>query len=431
MSVLKSGTDFAKQIEMQSAAMEEPGYLVALRAKAAEHYEQLPVPWYEKSNLAQRKLDAYTVAALVSDRQEWKTIAEPFMSDDALTSPLLVLADGELVFSQGIESLSAQGAIFTTLREAATTYSDIVEKHLYSVVPQDENQMIALHGALWRNGTFIYLPRHVVIDHPLQMISVTTSGGHGTFIHNLIVAEAGSQVEFVDIYVANQDIADELQVGVTEVVVQDGARVKIGTLEDFPRNSTNVLVRRAKVYRDAQMDWVTGEVSEGYTVAEFGSLLEGQGSRSTSHAIALGAKQAHFDLTSKMVHIAKFSDSDTTARGVMQDSAEAIYRGLTHILKGASGSNGQQSEKLLMLSRESHANAIPMLLIDENDVKCGHAASVGQINEEQLFYLMSRGISETDAKRMVVWGFIDPVLAKLPIDMVRKAVETVLERKMA
>ncbi len=430
MSVLKSRSDLAKQVELHFVGKQEPDYLLALRQRAVEYFEQLPVPRYEKSDLSKRALDMYTIDIPAMPDQDWQTLAHLFMTDES-TTPLLVLADGVLVHARGLETLRAQGAVFTTMTEAVKTQSELVSKHLYSVVPQDENQLVALHSALWRNGAFIYVPRNVVIEHPLQLLSITTKGGHGTFVHNLIVADVASQVEFVDIYLAPEDLSAELQVGVTEVVVGDGARVKIGTLGDFSKTSTNVVVRRAKVQRDAQMDWVVGEVSEGYTVAEFGSVLLGEGSRSTSHAIAFGAKRSHLDLTSRMVHVAKFSDSDTTARGVMQDKANATYRGLTHILKGASGSNGQQSEKLLMLSAESRANAIPMLLIDENDVKCGHAASVGQINEDQLFYLMSRGISEIEAKRMVVWGFIDPVLAELPIDMVRKAVETVLERKMA
>lgn len=420
----------AKDLEMYSATRLEPDYVVQLRQRALELYEALPVPQYEKSDLTNRRVDAFTINTTPPDEHLWRPVAEPYIAQHA-EAPLLVIADGVLVYSRGLEAAAAQGVIFKSLQEAVVSHPELIKQYLHSVVPQDENQFIALNSALWRNGAFVYIPRNMMWEAPLQMISVTTVGGHGTFVHNLILAEAQSQVQFVEIYAAPPTLSDELHVGVTEVVVQDGAHVKIGTLHDFPTHSTNVIVRRAKVLRDGQMDWIAGEVSEGYTVMEFGSVLEGQGSRSASHAIAFGSKRAHFDLTSRMVHVAKFSDSDTTARGVMQDQAEAVYRGLTHILKGASGANGQQSEKLLMLSPESRANAIPMLLIDENDVKCGHAASVGQINEDQLFYLMSRGISEAEAKRMVVWGFIDPVLSELPIAAVREAVESVLERKMA
>lgn len=431
MNTVKEASVAILDAEPYFTALQEPAFALEFRRKALAHYAELPLARFEKSDLSKRNTHAFSVLPAVDGGSSaWRSIADTHMNTQD-QHPLIVIADGRVVHMSGVDQLESLGVIFCSLREAVTKHASLVQKHLGTVVPSDENSLIALQSALWRDGIFLYIPKNVQLTQPVQLLSVTTQGGSGTFIRNLIVADPGSQGSFLDSYVAPAALGDELQVGVTEVVVGDGAKMKIGTVQDFPRKATNVLVRRARVLRSAEMNWVVGEVGDGYTVAEYGSLLEGEGSVSTSHTIALGAGRAHMDLTARMVHIGRFSESDTSARGVMQGKASAVYRGLTQILRGASGANGQQSEKLLMLNPGCRADAIPMLLIDENDVKCGHAASVGQINEDQLFYLMSRGISEASAKRLIVWGFVDPILAELPIDIVRKAVEDVLERKMA
>lgn len=399
--------------------------IARFRATAFAQYETLPVPTFERSNLVHRSLSAFRVESAPAPGAWEALAAEMIGAGDE--HPLIVLVDGHVAKTRG---LTSSGVIVTDLKTALMEHTALVERYLGTVVSMDENQLIALNTALFRNGAFVYLPRNAVLAQPIQLIAVTTQGGYGTFPRNLIIAEEQSQVTFLDAYLTEADISEDLHVGVTEVVAKQGASVRVGTIHEFSKDTTGIVLRRASVARSANVQWVLGEIGDGYSVVEFGSRLVGEGSSSTSHAIALGSGRSHMDITSKMVHIGKFSESDTTARGVMQDQANAVYRGVTQILKGASGANGQQAEKLLMLSPESRADAIPMLLIDENDVKCGHAASVGQINEDQLFYLMSRGLSEATAKRMIVWGFIDPVLAELPLDGVRRAVESVLERKL-
>ncbi|KUO94988.1 Fe-S cluster assembly protein SufD [Ferroacidibacillus organovorans] len=416
----------AEEIFQASRNASEPEGIARLRANAFTQYEFLPTPKFERSNLANRSLDAFRLEAPLAPGA-WEALADGMIGEDD-AHPLIVLVDGHVMKTRG---LTADGVIVTDMKSALVKHPELVEKHIGKVVASNENQLIALNTALFRNGAFVYLPRNAALTQPIQLIAVTTQGGYGSFTRNLIIAEEMSQVTFLDAYLTPADLAEDLHVGVTEVVAMQGAVVRVGTIEEFSKDTTGIVLRRANVERNANVQWVLGEIGDGYSVVEFGSRLLGDGSSSTSHAIALGSGRSHMDITSKMVHIGKFSESDTTARGVMQDQANAVYRGVTQIKKGASGANGQQAEKLLMLSPESRADAIPMLLIDENDVKCGHAASVGQINEDQLFYLMSRGLSEATAKRMIVWGFIDPVLAELPLDGVRRAVEMILERKLA
>ncbi len=430
MNDVRELSSLAAEVQREYATQMDPTYVMDIRMKAIQEFEHAPIPQFGKSKLDKRNLDAYSIACDQQLSQDWRVVAKSYMDENA-NAPMMVIADGRVVHSTGLDSLKEHGVLALNLRQAVMMYPELVQEHLGSIVPFDENKLLALHAALWRDGLFLYLPAHADVVTPIQILVVTTKGSQGTFSRNLIVAERGAKATILEVDLADPLIGDEVHVGVSEVIVKDDAHIKMGVVHDFPKASTNLLLHRAQVHHNAQMDWVIGEMAEGFTVAEYASLLVGEGSRSTSHAVALGSGRSHLNLTSKMQHVARYSESKTFARGVMKDRSDAVFRGFTHILRGASGANGEQNERLLMLSPKSRADAIPMLLIDENDVKCGHAASVGQISEEQLFYLMSRGIAEQDAKQMIVWGFVDPVLAKLPVDLVREAVVRALERKMS
>lgn len=399
--------------------------LQAFREKAWRAFQELPDHHFERSNFDDKLYDFTPKHA--EGLGEWKNAVERFIDLDS-DNPVLVFVDDVLVFTGGLDNLN-QGIVVQPLRDAAQ-HPDILQK-IGTVVAVDENKWIALQSAFWHNGVYIHVPKNTTVDGVLQIVHLTTEPGRGAFPRNLIVAETGSKLSLLDLYIANEEIEQELNFGVTEIIAAAGSHVNLGAISNLPKKTTSYWVRRAKVERDAHVDFIVGEMGDGYTVGEFGSLLLGDGSASNGYAFALGTGKAHMDLTAKMVHVGKFSQSDTSARGVMQGRAVGIYRGVTHIQKGASGAVGEQAEKLLMLSPKSRADAIPTLLIDENDVKCGHAASVGQISEEQLFYLMSRGITDADAKRMIVWGFLAPVLAAVPVEHVRQAIIQLLERKMS
>lgn len=398
--------------------------LYEFRERAYKEYQELPEPHFERSDFANRLYD-FSFAP-VKPPQDWRDDVEAIV-DLAGEQPVLVFVDGHLEYTHGLNLIPA-GVTVKSLRSAAD--DEAVIQRLGSVIPVAENKWTALQSACWQDGLYLHIARNTSFSGVIQVVHLTTQKGRGSFPRSLVVAEEGSQVSVLDLHLARPEVEEELHFGVTEIIAAADSRVSFGSIQDFPKHTTNYWLQRANVDQNARVDFVVGEMGDGYTVGEFGSSLLGAGSVSTGHAVVLGTGKAHLDLTAKMVHIGKFSESDTSTRGVMLGKADAICRGVTHIQKGASGANGEQTEKLLMLSPKSRADAIPILLIDENDVKCGHAASVGQISEEQLFYLMSRGISKADAKRMIVWGFLDPVLAALPVERVRNAVETILERKM-
>ncbi len=422
MTTAQIGSDLEQ--DLQKVFGGDSGALRQFRVRAWQAYQTLPPHRFERSDLA-GKLPAFAPqSARVAG--DWRSVVAPYVDLDG-DQPLLVLADGEPVYAQGLDALP-DGVTTRPLREAAQEES--VVRLLGSVVPVEENQWTALQSAFFQNGAYVHFSKNATFDGVIQVVHVTLTGGRGAFPRNLIVADEGSRLTVLELYLAPEGLLPDAHFGVTEVVARPGSQVDLGVVANLPKKTTSYTVRRALVERDARVDFTVGEFGDGYCVSEFGARLQGAGSASNARAVVLGSGRAHMDLTAKMVHEGVFSQSDTSARGVMQGRAEGVYRGITHIQKGASGAVGEQAERLLMLSPKSRADAIPMLLIDENDVKCGHAASVGQISEEQLFYLMSRGISEAAAKRMIVWGFLDPVLATLPASRVRQAVVEILERKM-
>jgi len=428
---LKLERDVISQTAIQAG---EPAWMLEHRLAAWEAYERLPLPIWEKSDISKRKwtefspkmvkpLDSETMTRL----NDLPTGLAPINDEQ---QPFIFLQDGFAVRSQGAETLP-EGVIFTDLATAVREHGSLVQKHFGSVVAFDEHKFLALHTALWRGGVFVYVPRNVAVDVPLQALYAATEVGEGVFPHVLIVAEAGSSVTYVDGYFSTGELKNQLHSSVFEVVVGANATVKVNSIQNFHRSVTNVVTRRAKVMRDGRVEWVFGELSDGFTVGDYKSVLEEQGARGESKTIVVGTGRQHFDMTSSMIHVGRNTDSDMVTRGVMLGRSVGIYRAGTQIEDGAIAASGEQEEKLLMLSPHCRADAIPMLIINENEVnRFGHAASVGQINPDHMYYLQSRGISEMEAKRLIVWGFLDPVLDQIPLEGVRDAVKSLIERKM-
>ncbi|MBX6395560.1 MAG: Fe-S cluster assembly protein SufD [Alicyclobacillaceae bacterium] len=317
------------------------------------------------------------------------------------------------------------------LSVAAREREDVVRRALGQVVPPEENKWTALQSALWNAGLFIHVPRGVEVEVPLLALYQIGEANAFVFPRVLAVVEEEASLVFVDVLASDPELSATFTAAVAECVVGAGAKVTFAGFQDLPRPVTGYVVRRAQAERDAEVEWLFGEMGEAYLVAEYGTKLSGQGSRSSAKVIGLGIGRQHLDLTVKMVHEGRFTESEIQARGVVLDRSNMVYRAVTAIEKGAVGTDGHQAESLLILSPSARADAIPMLLIDENDVRADHAASVGKINPEQLYYLMSRGIAEEDARKMIVRGFLDPVMGQIPLPGVRQAMENLVERKMS
>jgi Fe-S cluster assembly protein SufD len=298
-------------------------------------------------------------------------------------------------------------------------------------VKADENAVSALHSALWLGGVFLYVPKNVEISVPLQSIFVLDDSTKGFAPHVIVVAEANSQITYVDNYISAGNVEQVVHHGVAEVFVGAGAKVRFASVHQFELAVTDLTYRRAIVDNDGSIEWIVGEMNNGDAMSETLSILNGNGSTSDAKIIAVGSGSQRLNYTTKAIHFGKSSDSQMITRAVMREEATAIINGITKIEKGATKANGEQTEKVLMLSPKARGDANPILLIDEDDVTAGHAASVGKVNAEQIYYLMSRGISRQDAERLIIYGFLAPVVSDIPLEQLQKQLQGLIEGKLA
>ncbi|KGT72820.1 Fe-S cluster assembly protein SufD, partial [Bradyrhizobium japonicum] len=247
--------------------------------------------------------------------------------------------------------------------------------------------------------------------------------------HVLIVAEANSKVAYVDTFVSSNG-KSMVANSVVEVVVGAGASVQVASVRSLSREVNDYAFRRAVVDRDGKMEWILGEINDGNTVSNNTTILKGTASIAQTKTVSVGTGAQRQNLTSQVQHVGTHSVSQMVSKAVMTDEATTILNGITKIEKGAEKANGVQAENILMLSEKSRGDANPILLIDEDDVKAGHAASVGRVSEESIYYLMSRGITRHEAERLIILGFLEPVVAEIPIEEVQNRLRQALERKL-
>ncbi|MUT64437.1 Fe-S cluster assembly protein SufD [Paenibacillus sp. NEAU-GSW1] len=411
----------------------EPQWLVDLRGEAAELAGTLEWPKPEKIRIDRWNLTAvgqYEQAQPAASLSELPAFVTELAAEGA--ESLIVQQNSSTAWKQLSAELSAKGVIFTDLETACKEHGELVQQYLFKAIDKGDNKLTALHAALWNGGVFVYVPRDVEVELPLQAILFNNKSEAAFAPHIVIVADTNSKVTYVDYVVTEQGTASEPFVhhSIVEVFVKAGAHVRFGSIHSLGENGVDLSLRRAVIENDGNMEWVIGDLNDGATLSDTTSQLKGNGSNSDAKVISIGQNEQKMSLTTQAVHFGRSSESNMVTRAVMKDNATAIINGITKIEKGATKANGVQTEKVLMLSPKARGDANPILLIDEDDVKAGHAASVGQVNAEQVYYLMSRGISKQDAERLIIYGFLAPVVSEIPIDSVREQLQRLLERKL-
>ncbi|WP_046215546.1 Fe-S cluster assembly protein SufD [Paenibacillus wulumuqiensis] len=427
-TILPLNTEALKSLSQQK---NEPAWLTDSRLGALELASRLELPKPEKTKIDKWNLadyGTYQPVSPVASLQELPVVVSQLVNEEE-SANLLVQKDSGVIYSVLSDELKAQGVIFTDLETAAREHGDLVQAHLSTVVKNDENQLTALSAALWNGGAFLYVPRNVEVSIPLQAVFVTENAAATFAPRVLVVADTNSSVTYVDNYVSTGD-ASRVHNGIVEIVAKDGAKVRYATVHQLGLNVTDMSYRRAVTGNDASIEWIIGEMNDGNTVTDTATILKGNGSTSDAKVIAVGSGAQRLNYTTKAVHFGKDSTSQMTTRAVMREEANAIINGITKIEKGATRSNGEQAEKVLMLSPKARGDANPILLIDEDDVMAGHAASVGQVNPEQVHYLMSRGISRAQAERLIIYGFLAPVVSDIPLEQLRVRLQELVERKV-
>ena len=409
----------------------EPEWMTTLREQAVVLAGQLELPELEKTRLDRWTLSSfgkYKVSKPIQSAQELPDAAQLLLGE-GLAGDLIVQRNSTAVYRHLSPELEAKGVIFTDLSTALEKHASLIQPYFMQLIKPNEHRLTALHAALWNGGVFLYVPRNVAIEVPLQGLFVSDDASATIAPHVLIVAEANSSVSYVENLLSTG--REELVVnGVVEIFAKPGSHVRFATVHNFDSGVTDISYRRAVIENDAKVEWVVGELNNGNGVSDTTSLLKGNGSVSDIKAICVGTNDQKLNLTTRNVHFGKSSESDMLTRAVMRDEATAIINGVTKIEKGATGANGQQTEKVLMLSPKARGDANPILLIDEDDVKAGHAASVGQVNPDQIYYLMSRGISKEEAQRLIIYGFLAPIVSEIPISKVEEQLSQLVERKL-
>ncbi|WP_240416259.1 Fe-S cluster assembly protein SufD [Paenibacillus periandrae] len=416
-----------------SQSRQEPEWMTNLRSEALELAGSLELPVLEKTRIDRwnlRSFGTHKVEAEITSTDQLPEFTKALLQDDSAQASLIVQRNSSIVFQNISEELTKQGVIFSSLEAALTNHPELVKQYFMSVVSKDENKLTALHTALWSGGVFLYVPKNVRVELPLQALFLTDDAEACFSPHVLIIAEQHSYVTYVDNFASHGDLNHLVQNGVVEVILKTGAVVNYASVHNFDESVTDLSYRRAAVEQDATMNWVIGEMNYGNVMSDTTSLLKGNGSTSDAKIICVGTNEQKLNVTTRAVHFGKNSSSDMITRAVMRDAATAIINGITKIEKGATGANGQQTEKVLMLSPKARGDANPILLIDEDDVKAGHAASVGQVNPEQIHYLMSRGITREEAQRLVIYGFLAPVVSIIPMKNIQEQLQRFVERKL-
>lgn len=420
-------------VEAASRGRGEPEWLTAIRAEAADLAGTLEWPKPEKMRIDRWNLTALGVdkrPELAGDLVQLPEEIRASLPEDAAN--LVIQRNSGAAYRNLAEDLKAKGVIFTDLETAVLEHGELVQKYLFRTVAVNEDRLTALHAALWNGGVFVYVPKNVEVEVPLQAVLYLDDAEAAFAPHILVVAETGARVSYVDRVLASGAgrTAATVHHTAVEIYAGPGALVRFASIHHLPEGIVDLSIRRAEVERDGRIEWIIGDLNNGNTLSVTKSELKGDGSSSDSKVITIGTKSQNISATTHAVHHGRSSDSQMETRAVMRDEASAIINGITKIEKGATKANGEQTERVLMLSPKARGDANPILLIDEDDVTAGHAASAGQVNEEQIYYLMSRGISREDAERLIIRGFLAPIVSGVPIEAVREELQRMIEGKL-
>lgn len=419
-------------VAAMSRELHEPEWMTDLRLAAYDAAEKLELPKLEKTRISDWPIWAYGThkpAQRATDIGQLPEQALQLLEDD-VKAHLLVQRNSTVIYRSLPEELGAKGVIFTDLGTALREHGELVKAHFMQAVKTDENVLTALHAALWNGGVFLYVPKNVRVDVPLHALFLTDDATASFVPHVLIVADENSSVTYVDHYAGTPAGGPLVHNGVAEVFVKQGARVQFASIHEFGAPVTDLTYRRAVVGQDGRIDWVIGEMNQGESMSDTASVLEGNGGVSDAKVICVGTGEQKMNVTTRAVHFGKSTSSDMVTRAVMRDSSTAIINGITKIEKGATFANGEQTERVLMLSPTARGDANPILLIDEDEVTAGHAASVGQVNQDQVHYMMSRGIPRELATKLIIYGFLAPIVSEIPISSLEQQLQTVVERKL-
>lgn len=407
----------------------EPEWMLAHRLKGLEQWNKMPMPTFGV-DLSVIDFEDIIYYAAPKEMAGYATKWEDVPDDIKKTFERLGIPEAERKVLAGTgaqyDSLNAYhklkeewekvGVLFEDLDVALQKYPDLVKKYFMKCVPLHDHKFAALHAAVWSGGTFLYVPKGVKITAPLQAYFRMNAKSMGQFEHTLIILEEGSEAQYIEGCSAPKYGSTSLHAGCVEVFVKKSAKFRYSSVENWSQDTYNLNTKRAFVEENATMEWVGGNLGSGRTMLYPCSILMGRGAHADHLGIAFANANQIQDTGAKVIHAAPDTTSSVLSKSISKNGGINVYRGLLQINKGATGSKSKVRCDSLILDKESKSLTFPTMRVNEDDVSIGHEASTGKINEEQLFYLQSRGLSEEAALGMIVNGFIEPIVRELPLE---------------
>ena len=411
-----------------SKLKDEPDWMLQRRLKALKLFEKKPMPSWG-ADLTGIHFDdiKYFVRSTEGQATSWEDLPEdirntydklgiPEAEKQRLVAGVAAQYESEVVYHQINEELEKQGVIFMDTDTGLREYPEIFEEYFGSIIPSGDNKFSALNTAVWSGGSFVYVPKGVHVEIPLQAYFRINTENMGQFERTLIIVDEGAYVHYVEGCTAPIYSSDSLHSAVVEIVVKKNARVRYTTIQNWSNNVYNLVTKRAIAEEGASMEWVDGNIGSKVTMKYPAIWLTGEHARGETLSVAFAGEGQHQDTGAKMVHAAPNTHSSIVSKSVARGGGRSGYRGLVHVNPGAKGSSNNVLCDALLVDNISRSDTYPYIDIREDDVTLGHEATVSKVSEDQLFYLMSRGMEETEAMAMIVRGFVEPIARELPME---------------
>jgi Fe-S cluster assembly protein SufB len=414
-------------IEEISKIKNEPQWMLDFRLRSYDIFMKKPMPVWggDLSKINFQNIFYYTKAS-EKQSKSWDDVPDSVRK----TFDKLGIPEAEKKFLAGVgaqyesetvyhnlrEDLSKQGVIFSDTDTAVKEHPDILKKYFGKVIPPEDNKFAALNSAVWSGGSFIYVPPNVKIDLPLQAYFRINAENIGQFERTLIIADEGSEVHYIEGCTAPVYTTESLHSAVVELIAKKDAKIRYTTIQNWSKDVYNLVTKRAYAYENARVEWIDGNIGSKLTMKYPGVYMLGRNAHAEVVSIAFAGSDQHQDAGAKAVHLAPDTTSRITSKSVSKQAGRTTYRGLLHVAKGATGVKSNVRCDALLLDETSRTDTYPYVEVNEDDATISHEASVGKIGEDQIFYLMSRGFSESDALSLIVGGFIEPFTKELPME---------------
>ena len=411
-----------------SAKKSEPQWMLDLRLKGLKLFEKKPMPTFG-SDLSGIFFDQikYFVRSTEKQAATWEDLPDeikntydrlgiPEAEKQRLVSGVAAQYESEVVYHSIREDLEAQGVLFLDTDTALREHEDIFKEYFGTVIPVGDNKFAALNTSVWSGGSFVYIPKGVHVEIPLQAYFRINTENMGQFERTLIIADEGSYVHYVEGCTAPIYSSDSLHSAVVEIIVKKDARVRYTTIQNWSNNVYNLVTKRAVCHEGATMEWIDGNIGSKVTMKYPAVFMMGAHSKGETLSIAFAGEGQHQDAGAKMVHAAPYTSSTIMSKSVARGGGRTSYRGLVQVQEGAHHSKSTVKCDALLIDTISRSDTYPYVDVREDDVEMGHEATVSRVSDDQLFYLMSRGLGEDEAMAMIVRGFIEPIARELPME---------------